>query len=369
MRILVLNSGSSSLKASLIEEPGDRTLGRLERDWGSDATRQADREGSLGAVIHELAGEAGSVEAVGYRVVHGGSQFAKPTVVDDAVLAAIRELDELAPLHNAVAADTIEGGRRLLPDTPHVACFDTAFHADLPEAVRRYPVPEVWHTKWGIRRYGFHGLSVAWSVERAADLLGRPRADLQLVVAHLGSGCSVTAVAGGRSVDTSMGMTPLEGLMMGTRSGSVDPGVLLHLLGSGLLRVDELGDAIAHGSGLLGVSGSSASVRALEEAADAGDAQAMLALDMFASRAAAGIAAVSTSLQRLDALVFTGGIGEHSHPMRQAICRRLAVLGVPVPATAVDDADSLLATGSTVAVLRVMAREDIVVAREIVRAQ
>jgi acetate kinase len=367
MRILVLNPGSSSLKASLIEQPGDRTLRRLERDWGSDASAHASRDDDLGAVVRELGGDRASVDALGYRVVHGGSRFVEPALVDDGVLAAIRELDALAPLHNAVAADTIDAGRRRLPGVPHVACFDTAFHADLPEPVRRYPVPEAWDADWGVRRYGFHGLSVAWSAERAAELLRRPFDELQLVVAHLGSGCSVTAVWGGRSVDTSMGMTPLEGLMMGTRSGSVDPGILVHALTAGGLSVDELADVLAHRSGLLGVSGRSASARALEEAARAGDERARLALDMFAHRAAAGIASVATSLERLDALVFTGGIGENSHPLRHAICRRLAVLGIPTPAEAPDTEDGVVATGPITTVLRIRAREDVVVARQVAR--
>ena len=365
MRILVLNPGSSSLKASLVDQPGDRTAARVERDWGSDATRRASREEDLATVVSDLGGSHKAIDAVGYRVVHGGGRFVEATAVDDEVLAAIRELDRLAPLHNAIAADTIEAGRRLLPHVPHVACFDTAFHADLPEVAHRYPLPEAWYSAWGFRRYGFHGLSVAWSVERAAELLGRPAAELQLIVAHLGSGCSVTAIAGGRSVDTTMGMTPLEGLMMGTRSGSVDPGILLHALGTGRLTVDELDDAVAHRSGLLGVSGSSASVRALEDAANAGDPRALLALDMFAHRAAAGIAAIASNLQRLDSIVFTGGVGEHSHRMRQRICARLSVLGVPEPTEPVNGSDAAIATLGGLVILRVAAREDLVIARQL----
>jgi acetate kinase len=364
MRILVLNPGSSSLKASLIE-PGDRTLGRLERDWGSDATRQKGREDDLRTVVRDLGVGARSIDAVGYRVVHGGTRFEEATAVDGGVLAAIRELDALAPLHNTVAADTIEAGLRLLPNAPHIACFDTAFHAGLPEIARRYPLPEAWYADWGIRRYGFHGLSMAWSVERAAELLERPSAELQLIVAHLGSGCSVTAIAGGRSVNTSMGMTPLEGLMMGTRSGSVDPGLLLHILATGRLTADELDDVIAHRSGLLGVSGTSASVRVLEEAADAGDARALLALEMFANRAAAGIAAIASALQRLDALVFTGGIGEHSHRMRVRICSRLGLLAVPQPTEPADDSDAVIGALDGLTVLRIAAREDLVIARQV----
>jgi acetate kinase len=369
MRILTLNPGSSSLKASLIDEPGDHTLGRVERDWGSDATRHTDRDADLRAASRELGLERYSVDAVGYRVVHGGEQFRDAAVIDDATLAAIRELDALAPLHNAVAADTIEAGRRLLADVPHVGCFDTAFHASLPESARRYPLPEAWYADWGIRRYGFHGLSVAWSVGRAAGLLGRPAEDLHLVVAHLGSGCSVTAVAGGRSMATSMGMTPLEGLMMGTRSGSIDPGILFHLLDVHRISVPELADALEHGSGLLGASGITASVRALEQAEDDDDPRARLALDMFAERAAAGIAAGATALNRLDALVFTGGVGEHSHRMRQRICQRLAVLGVPLPSEPENVADEIIGMLAGLAVLRISAREDLSIARQVARLQ
>jgi acetate kinase len=210
---------------------------------------------------------------------------------------------------------------------------------------------------------------VAWSVGRAAALLGRQSNELQLVVAHLGSGCSVTAVAGGRSMATSMGMTPLEGLMMGTRSGSIDPGILTHLPDVADVSPAELADAIEHRSGLLGVSGLTASVRALEDAEDADDPRARLALDMFAERAAAGIAASATALDRIDALVFTGGIGEHSHRMRERICLRLGVLAVPIPSEPADDADGRIGMLGKLAVLRISAREDLVIARQVASLQ
>jgi acetate kinase len=259
--------------------------------------------------------------------------------------------------------------RRLFPDVPHVAAFDTAFHASLPEAAITYPVPFEWRAQFGVRRYGFHGLSVVWAVERAAALLGRPVADLRLVVAHLGSGCSVTAVDGGRSADTSMGMTPLEGLMMSTRSGSIDPGILLELLGDAEMTVADLRDALQHRSGLLGVSGSSGDMREVQAAADRGDAGAKLAVAMFVRRAAAGIAAAASALPTLDGLCFTGGIGEHATAVRAAICRRLATLGVPSALRDPDDAgDRLLSEpGDPVAVLRLAAREDLVIARDVAR--
>lgn len=369
MRILVLNAGSSSLKASVLEPPGEDPLLRAGAEWGSDATRAADRTGDIAALLVRLS-DGGvplrSIEAVGHRVVHGGMRFTAPARIVREVLAGIEALRELAPLHNRIAAETIEAALVALPGVPQVAVFDTAFHAGLAPAAHVYPLPWAWYADWGIRRFGFHGLAVAWAVERAAELLGRPAGGLGLVVAHLGSGCSVTATWGARSLDTSMGLTPLEGLMMGTRAGSIDPGILLAVLRDGRLDLDGLADALDHRSGLLGVSGRSADTRELLPAAAAGDERAVLALDMFARRAAAGIAAVATSLPRLDGLVFSGGIGEHAGPVRAAIVARLGPLGIaPVPAREVE-ADAVLSRpGAAVAVLRIEAREDVVVARQV----
>jgi acetate kinase len=370
--VLVLNAGSSSLKGSLVA-PHDRRVAAAEIGWGADATRAGDRAGSVGELVARLrdaaaaAGETGIPDAVGHRVVHGGSRFTAPARIDREVLAGIRSVRELAPLHNGVALDAIDAAMDALPAEPHVACFDTAFHARLPEEVVRYPLPRAWSSAWGVRRYGFHGLSVAWSAERAARLLGRPAQDLAIVVAHLGSGCSVTAVAGGRSVSTSMGFTPLEGLMMGTRAGSIDPGILLRLLADGRLTVDELAEVLDHGAGLLAVAGT-ADMREVLARADTGDPDAALALAMFANRAAAGIAAASTALPRLDALVFTGGIGERAAPVRAAIAGRLGTLGVaPLHDRVAEREDDavLSAPADRVAVLRVEAREDLVIAREV----
>jgi acetate kinase len=376
VRVLVLNAGSSSLKASAIED--GETLARTSVSWGPDATQAPDREGGLKAALatFEQAGvPSESFDAVGHRVVHGGSAFTRPTVLDDVTLAALDAIGDLAPLHNAVAIETIRAARTSLPGLPNVGCFDTAFHADLPPTATQYAVPGSWYAEWGIRRYGFHGLSVAWAVDRGAGLLGKVPEDLGLIVAHLGSGCSVTAVDGGRSVWTSMGFTPLEGLMMGTRSGSIDPGILVHLLRSGRLDLDELADTLEHRSGLLGVSGRSADVRELVAAADAGDDRARLALEMFFGRSAAGIAAAASSLRRLDAVVFTGGIGEHAGGVRAAIVDRLAVLGVRPISTLESGEDRVIeheGLGTTEAsrrpsVLRVEAREDLVIAGEVVR--
>ena len=366
LRVLVLNPGSSSLKASVIEARGREPLATATVDWGADATRVSAPASGVKHVVAAVEAASvlpASIDAVGYRVVHGGTRFVGPTLIDDATLEAIEEIAELAPLHNRIAAETIRAARRALPGIPHVAAFDTAFHASLPPAGYRYPVPEAWFRDWGIRRFGFHGLSVAWSVTRAAELLGRPVDGLRLVVAHLGSGCSVTAVDGGRAVDTSMGMTPLEGLMMGTRAGSIDPGILLALLRDRRVTAAELEDVLDHRSGLLGVSGRSADVRELLVAEETGDDAAGLALELFVRRAAAGIAAAATSLSALDAVVFTGGIGENSGRIRARIAASLAVLGIASIPDADADDDRILTDGAgTPAVLRIQAREDIVIA-------
>lgn len=370
MRVLVLNPGSSSLKAAVIETPRRDALAKATIDWGADATRLADRTSAISSVLRavETAGIAtSSIDAVGYRVVHGGTRYQAPVLLDDATIAAIEGLADLAPLHNQIAVETMRAARYALPDIPHVGAFDTAFHAGLPAAAYRYPVPTSWFQDWGIRRYGFHGLSVAWSVTRASELLGLPASGLRLVVAHLGSGCSVTAVDGGRSVDTSMGMTPLEGLMMATRAGSVDPGIVLAVLRDGRASVAELADVLDHQSGLLGVSGRSSDVRDLLAAEATGDEAAVLALDMFTRRAAAGIAAAATCLPSVDAIVFTGGIGENSAVIRARIAGRLAILGVPPIPTGHVDEDRVLASGpGAPAVLRIESREDIVIAGAVV---
>jgi acetate kinase len=282
---------------------------------------------------------------------------------DPALLASLTELADLAPLHNPPAVAILRAALSRWPDVPQVACFDTAFHTALPAAARIYPLPWSWYEEWGIRRYGFHGLSVEWSLARAGELLGRPADELWLVVAHLGGGCSVTAVAAGRSVDTSMGYTPLEGLMMGTRAGSVDPGILLEVLADRDVSLPDLTDALLHRSGLLAI-GNSSGARELESRAATGDERAALALAMFARHAAAGIAAAATALPSFDALVFTGGIGEHSGLLRSAITARLGALGVePLSESSVGEDGVLSEPKARVAVVRIEAREDVVIAR------
>src|SRR5215211_1478171 len=326
-RVLVVNAGSETMKLSVVAE--DESSERVDAFVAADA--------------------------VGHRIVHGGQRFRAPVVVDDEVVAALDELVPLAPLHNRPAVDALREARATLPDIPHVAVFDTAFHATIPDEAAVYAVPR----DWRIRRFGFHGLSVQWAAERVRV----PR----LVVCHLGGGSSVTAVLDGRSVDTTMGFTPLEGVPMTTRSGSVDPGALLYVQRERGLSVDELDSALNLESGLAALSRTSGDVRDVERAGEAG----RLALDVYAHRVAAAVAAMAASLGGLDAVVFTAGIGERAAGMRSAICRRLAFLGVRLDedanAAATPDAD-LSSPGSPVAVWVVGAREDLVIARETRRA-
>ena len=280
------------------------------------------------------------LRAVGHRIVHGGPRFSHAVRIDDEVERALVALEPLAPAHNARERMGVDAARALFPRVPQVAVFDTAFHRTLPPVAFTFPGPYSWRER-DIRRYGFHGLSVGYCLERAAQMLERPVDTCDLIVAHLGGGCSVTAVRGGESVDTSMGFTPLDGTMMGTRSGAIDPSVLTYLMrergAAGASAMDvagELDAALNEGSGLLGISGISGDLRSVDEAADAGSERAALAREMFAHRAAVTIAGMAASLERLDALVFTGGIGERAGPMRARICHKLGLLGILLDATA-----------------------------------
>ena len=304
--------------------------------------------------VTDLAAARSDVDAVAHRVVHGGARFREPVVVDDGVEAELRELTQLAPLHNAPALEALAQVRTALPDVPQIAVFDTAFHATLPEQAFTYALPERLRAL-GVRRYGFHGLSVQW----AAEQVSVPR----LVVCHLGGGCSVTAVRDGRSVDTTMGLTPLEGVPMVTRSGSVDPGALLFLLRGGHATVDELDHVLEHESGLLGLAGTD-DVTELERR---DDAAARLALGVLAYRVAGAVAAMTVALGGIDALVFTAGIGEGSALVRALVCKRLGFLGVEldedVNAAAEPDAE-LARAGTAVRIVVLRAREELVIARE-----
>ena len=309
VNILVLNPGSSTLKFAVYRGDvrlADGTIEHVSSDATAEAIRKAD---------------GASIEAVGIRVVHGGSKLVKPARVDGAVVEEIRSLAEIAPLHNPIAVQVIEDVRRLLGDVPIVAVFDTAFHQTLPAVASTYAVP----ADLGVRRYGFHGVSYSYVSKRLHDL----GAGSRLIICHLGNGASVCAVHDGISVDTSMGLTPMEGLVMGTRAGDLDPGVILYLLRGGRTE-EQLDELLNRRSGLLGVSGRSGDVRELEKAVREGDPRAELALEIFAYRAAKYIGAYAAVLGGVDAICFTAGIGEHSAPMRRRICERLGFLGVEI---------------------------------------
>jgi acetate kinase len=342
--ILFVNAGSTSLKLDLVAP--DDTSERI-------------------ASFREV--DPSSVSAVAHRVVHGGPDFVEPVVIDEGVVAAIHALETIAPLHNTPALTAMEEARHRFHEVPHVAVFDTAFHATIPDAAATYALPRKWRTEWGIRRYGFHGISVEWSVGRAAELLGRPAEQLRTVVCHLGGGSSVTAVLGGRSVDTTMGFSPLEGIPMNTRSGSVDPGALVHLLRERELDVDALDHALNHDCGVIALAGGGAGLREIEAAAEAGDADARLAVDVYVHRLAGAIAAMATAAGGLDVLVFTAGIGEKSPAIRAETCARLCFLGIELDEDANEaitpDADVATAA-APVRVLVIRAREELVAAKE-----
>ena len=396
--VLVLNSGSSSVKFALLNPgSGRRTLSglaekvgtaeavlHLRRDQGDPVTEPLD-DGSAKGVISRILdylpgagpgpGPAGCAEAalagVGHRVVHGGARFTGSVLVDDEVMAAIGSVSPLAPLHNPANLAGIEAVRAVRPDLPQVAVFDTAFHQSMPPQAYRYAIPEEWYARYGVRRYGFHGTSHRFVSERAAALLGRPPGELCLVTAHLGNGCSLAAVHGGVSVDTTMGLTPLEGLVMGTRSGDVDPGVFGYLAEAAGLTAGQVTDALNTASGLAGLSGVGNDMRAVVAAAAGGDESAGLALDVFVHRLAKAVAGMVVGLGRLDALVFTGGIGEHSAVVRSRVLARLGFLGLAEDPAA--NAGHGRATGGRispdgpVAVLVVPTDEELMIARDAAR--
>jgi acetate kinase len=357
MRVLVVNAGSSSVKVSVLD--GDETE-RAETVDPDDA----------GPALSRLLDRGDRPDAVGHRIVHGGPDFTGPVVVVDDVLARIAALRDLAPLHQGPSVAALEQARAALPDLPHVACFDTAFHTTLPAAARTYAVPEKWR-ELGVRRYGFHGLGHEWAARRSAQLVSRPLEELRIVTAHLGSGASLCAVDRGRSVDTTMGFTPTAGLVMGTRCGDLDPAVPLWLLGQGLDR-DEVAAALDRESGLLALAGSSDPRDLVPgDGGSGGSGRAEPALDVWAHRARAHVAGMAAAMGGLDVLAFTGGVGEHQPHLRELITRRLGFLGVvldPVRNAAAQGGDAVLTGGdAAVAAVAVAAREDLVIAEQIGR--
>jgi acetate kinase len=382
VRVLVVNAGSSSLKLALLacarEGDGQRPGGRAREDHGPDETLAARELSAPGARVDErelrdaLAGGLGEADAVGHRVVHGGERFREAVLVDAAVRDALEQLVDLAPLHQPKSLAALDAVSAALPELPAVACFDTAFHATLPEAAATYALPEQWRQRWGLRRYGFHGLSHAWVARRAPQLLERDAAGLRIVSCHLGAGASLCAIADGRSRDTTMGFTPLEGLVMATRSGSVDPGLLLWLLEHEEMDTGELADALEHRSGLLGLAGSADMREVLARAGDNDGSEvarrARLALDTYVHRLRAGIATMAAALGGMDALVFTGGVGERAVQVRERAAAGLGFLGVALDgarnAGARGDAE-IGAEGAPVRTLVMSAREDVEIARQV----
>jgi acetate kinase len=352
MRVLVVNSGSSSVKLTLLD--GDDVVKDESVDPG-------DAHDAIAGLVAERP------DAVGHRVVHGGTRFTGPTVVDDDVVQGIADLTALAPLHQGPALEALRQARDALPGVPQVACFDTAFHRTLPPAASTYAVPARWREEFGVRRYGFHGLAHRWASLRAAELVGRPVGELRTVVAHLGSGASLCAVDRGRSVDTTMGHTPTAGLVMGSRSGDLDPAVPTYLVGRGE-DPDDVATALNRESGLRALAGVS-DMREVLARADAGDDAAALAVDVWAHRARALVAGMVAALGGLDVLAFSGGVGEHQPALRARIVDGLGFLGLaldPVRNAAATEGDAVLgAAGAAAATVVLHAREDLVIAAEV----
>jgi acetate kinase len=344
--VLVVNCGSSSVKFGVFAGTGrEPLLSALAENLGQPESRLVVKEKgektemSLDGGSHDVAlqkllgildqkGWLNSVVAVGHRVVQGGELFSTSTLIDSSVLNEIDSLSQLAPLHNPAHVIGIRAAMAALPTVPHVAVFDTSFHATMPAAAYTYAIPQDYYRNLSIRRYGFHGTSHRYVAMEAIELLGLDPADNGLVIAHLGNGASATAVLNGKSVDTSMGFTPLEGLVMGTRSGDIDPAALFHIARKDGLNIDDLDTLLNRKSGLLGLSGLSNDCRTLENAEKEGHEGAKLALDVFVHRLARYIGGLATSLERLDAVIFTGGIGENSANIRKRTIHRLSVLGL-----------------------------------------
>jgi acetate kinase len=348
VQVLVLNSGSSSIKyqvfdadlrplaTGLLERIGESASRATHRIGDGEAARELVDDGPIAdhaegfarlVAVLEREGVADDLAAIGHRVVHGGDEFTAPTVIDRAVVDRIRAQVPLAPLHNPANLTGIEVATALRPELPQVAVFDTAFHGTLPPHAYRYALPPELHRDHGVRRYGFHGTSHAYVARRAAQHLGRPLEDTKLVVLHLGNGASATAVDGGRSVETSMGLSPLEGLVMGTRSGDLDPAIVFHLVRQAGMTPDEVETLLNRGSGLKGLCGDN-DVRTVVERAAAGDEDAELALAVYCHRVRKYVGAYVAVLGAIDALVFTAGVGENADEVRRRICRDLEVLGL-----------------------------------------
>jgi acetate kinase len=393
MSTLAINAGSSSLKFALFSKDTCERLVTGEIDWASGNRDEAQfvvrpRNGTTArcrlavpddstaavraieaAITAARSAANGSprITAVGHRVVHGGAEFRESVLIGDRVKAAIGRFCELAPLHNPAALNAIEAAEAALPGTPEVAVFDTAFYVHLPPPAYLYSVPYDWYQRWGIRRFGFHGISHAYCAGRAAEMMRRELAQLRIITCHLGGGCSATAVRDGVAVATTAGFSPLDGLMMGTRCGSIDPEILLHLQRQARLTYKELDQVLNHSAGLLGVSGVSADLAQIEAAAAQGNKRARLAFDMFSNQVRSAVGALAATLGGVDAVTFTDRIGEHSPALRATVCGGLQFMGVKLDrernANARPDADVATAD-SRVRVLVIHTEEELMVARE-----
>jgi acetate kinase len=361
--ILVLNAGSSSLKVSAFASDSDDQIFETERSWHEDGA--LDHATALTSLLEEV--DRARIGAVGHRVVHGGERYRAAVLIDDDVKQGIADLAVLAPLHNPPALAVIEEAERAFPGVPQVAVFDTAFHATLAPTQFLYPLPYRWYEDWGIRRFGFHGISHAYCTARAAEMMNQPTARLRLINCHLGAGCSIAAVANGASQATTMGFTPLDGLPMATRSGALDPGILTYLLQTKRLALDELDVALRQDAGLKGISGLSGDMRQIEAARAAGNERAALAFDLFTERIRMDIAAMAAVLGGVDAIIFTAGIGEHSPEVRQAVAKPLTWMGALLDESLNSGAKGDQAVSrpeSTIRLFTIHTREDLLIARE-----
>jgi acetate kinase len=383
MLVLALNSGSSSLKCAVVDpEARELRQSALVENLGTSQARMvlvaptgkqvidlahADHSSALEVVLEHFRLDAElwrALRGVGHRVVHGGEAFTESALIDGAVERSIEQCQALAPLHNPANLLGIRAARRALPDLPHVAVFDTAFHQTLPDVAFRYAVPESWYREHGVRRYGFHGTSHRYVAGEAATRLGKPLSELNLLTAHLGNGCSAAAIAGGRCVDTTMGFTPLEGLVMGTRSGDIDPALIFHLANHVGLPLATIERALNKESGLLGLSGLTHDMRTLTIEAEHHEG-ARLAIEVFCHRLAKYLGALRTSFERLDAIIFTGGIGEHSALVRRLVCQRLVGLGVVLDPDKNDTAlEQIEGPSSQIALLVIPTNEELMIARD-----
>ena len=357
-RVLVVNAGSSSLKLRVLDEQD-----ALVASADLPAPRGATDAAAVAAAIDSF----GDIAAVGHRIVHGGTRYREAVVLDDDVEANLRALTDLAPLHQPKSLAALAAVKAVRPNVPAVACFDTAFHAAMPATAITYAIPAEWRKRWALRKYGFHGLSHSYGSWRAAKMVGRPLEELRIVTCHLGAGASLAAVKGGRSVDTTMGFTPLDGLVMATRSGSIDPGLVLWLEEHVHMPAAELAATLEHRSGLLGLAGT-ADMRAILAAEAEGDEDAGLAIGVYLHRLRASVAAMVAALGGLDVLVFTGGVGENAPAIRARLAADLAWLGVSVDSAAneaVSGDAEVTGSGATVRTLVIVAREDLEVVRQV----